>query len=437
MLNFSPQQLLNKLSTVCTSKQQLWVAYSGGLDSHVLLYTVAQLQEQFPNLKAIHIHHGLHPQADNWAKHCQSICQNLNINLQIIKVKIDKKSRESLENCARIARYQAIKTVIAPNDVVLTAQHADDQAETLLLQLLRGSGVPGLAAMPTKAKLGQAWLIRPLLEYTRLQLHEYAQQVQLKWIEDSSNQDIRFARNFLRHKVMPNLRENWPQTSYVFARAAQHQAEADELMQDLAKIDWQTCQTKQFNQLQLTALGNLSTARQHNLLRFWLKKLNFPIPSTAQLQHICHDVLQSKLDRQPLVRWQGAEVRRYHNILYAMPNLPMIPNSSQYLDWKLPMSLQLPLGKLVAQQHQGKGIVIPKNSLLKIGFRQGGEKIRLHGQQHTVKKLLQAKHILPWHRKFIPFIFLENQLIAIANVAIHDNFIAKQEQIAWDIKWKY
>ncbi len=407
---------------ICPSTKRLWVAYSGGLDSHVLLHLLAQSDLQ---LRAIHINHGLNPDADDWAEHCLKVCKTLGVVCHVVKVKVEVAARESLEAKARTARYQAIIDTIAPDDVVLTAQHADDQAETLLLQLLRGSGVAGLAAMPEN----KGWLIRPLLRYTRAELYEYAQAANLKWIEDSSNADTRFDRNFLRHEIMPRLQQRWASVSHIISRAASHQAEANELIQDLAELDLQQCQGNKPDILNLDNLSKLSSARQSNVLRFWIKKLALPSPTTKQLQQIVSNLITAKADSQPLVSWQGAEIRRYRHNLFAMPPLP---SSTKNIKWLFPTpSPHLPLGNL--KLTQGKGLALPSGTELEIRFRQGGEVIRLNKHQRVVKKLLQAAGLPPWQRKFIPIIFLENVLIAIPGIGVADGFLADEN--GWNIEW--
>jgi tRNA(Ile)-lysidine synthase len=407
---------------ICPSTKRLWVAYSGGLDSHVLLHLLAQSDLQ---LRAIHINHGLNSDADYWAEHCQKVCKALDVPCDVIKVIVDVAARESLEAKARTVRYQAIIDTIAPDDVVLTAQHADDQAETLLLQLLRGSGVAGLAAMPEN----KGWLVRPLLAYTRAELYEYAQAANLKWIEDSSNADTRFDRNFLRHEIMPRLQQRWASVSHIISRAASHQAEANELIQDLAELDLQQCQGNKLDILSLDSLSKLSSARQSNVLRFWIKKLALPSPTTKQLQQIVSNLMTAKADSQPLVSWQGAEIRRYRQHLFAM--LPL-PSYTKNIKWLFPTpSPHLPLGNL--KLTQAKGLALPSGTELEIRFRQGGEVIRLNKHQRVVKKLLQVAGLPPWQRQFIPLIYLDNILIAIPGIGVADGFMT--EENGWNIEW--
>ncbi|MBE9562394.1 MAG: tRNA lysidine(34) synthetase TilS, partial [Proteobacteria bacterium] len=362
-----------------------------------------------------------------WAKHCQHICAELAIKCKVVQVKVQPQPRESLEACARNVRYEAIAKLLTKDNVVLTAQHADDQTETVLLQLLRGSGVAGLAAMPNKASLGKGWLVRPLLNYRRSQLLEYAKY--LTWIEDSSNSDIRFDRNFLRHEIIPLLTQRWPNINKTLGRVANHSAEANELVQILAEQDLRTCIGEYPEQLFLPTLTKFSLIRQRNILRYWLKKLGLSIPSTVQLQHIFSDVLPAKPDKQPLVRWQGGEVRRYKQHLFAMPNLPPLPEHD--ITWSFPNVVDLPLGKITVEKVQDGGLNLPINTQLNIHFRTGGEVFQWHNHRRSVKKLLQDSQIPPWQRPFIPLIYLNNTLIAIPNIGIADNF--KTQKDGWKI----
>ncbi len=289
--------------------------------------------------------------------------------------------------------------------------------------------------MPSGTRLAQGWLVRPLLAYTRTQLHDYAQKAHLHWIEDNSNTDIRFDRNFLRHEIIPRLQQRWKSISPILNRVARHQAEANELTQILAKKDLQSCEGPYPDQLFLPALFPLCPAQQRNVLRFWLKKLYLPLPSTVQLQHILSDVFLAKPDSQPLVRWQGGEVRRYRHYLFAMPNLPSIPKASYYLTWLLSTSLDLPLGKLKVNKMQGRGLALPADTPLQVRFRQGGEYFQWHGHQRRVKKLLQMAQLPPWQRPFIPLIYKENTLIAIPSIGVADEFVARSGETGWEIVW--
>lgn len=426
---FSHTALL-KILTTYPAVSTIWVAYSGGVDSHVLLHALVQLRPSAYQLRAVHIHHHLQSQADDWVVHCQHVCETLAIPYQVVHLNISTITGESIEALARKARYAALANCLQDNDLLLTAHHADDQVETLFLQLLRGAGVAGLAAMPEIMPFHKGWLGRPLLTFNRQQLIDYAVKENLHWLEDPSNDDRRFDRNFLRHEIIPRLRHRWQPIDQLFKRVTRHQAEALELLQTLAIQDLQTAAINQ--QLSIPIIKQLTAARQRNLLRYWLQQLDLPVPSTRQLQRILDEVIPARPDRQPMVRWQGGEVHRYQNQLMAMPNLPIPPTKS--LPWTIPETLKLPLGTLTATCVQGRGLAIPSGTTLQIHFRQGGETCIWRGHQHTVKKLLQAAHIPTWQRPFLPLIY-NGQLSAIPNVAVCDNVSVRTGELGWEIRW--
>lgn len=432
---FDPKQLLQSLRELPPCRRY-WVAYSGGLDSHVLLHALAALRTHYTaQLHAIHIHHGLNPRADHWANHCQHICSDLEIPLTVQAVHIPKNTGASLEALARDARYTALENVLGEGEVCFTAHHGDDQAETVLLQLLRGAGVAGLAAMPHAAPLGKGWQVRPLLDYSRIQLQHYAEAQQLHWIEDDSNQDLRFDRNFLRHAVLPVLRQRWGSLSPTLRRVAQHQAEASGLLQEIGASDLAHCLGETKQQLWLAILQNLSPARQRNVLRLWIKQQVSVLPSTAQLTRLQQDVMRAAPDRQPVLCWEGGEIRRYRDQLYLMHPLPELPNTT--LTWRFPEPLELPLGRLRAIPTHGRGLRIPPDTVLTVQFRQGGEQLKVRGQHHSLKKLLQVVPLPTWLRAYLPLIYCEQNLIAVPKVAIDDAFLSKTGEQAWLLDWDY
>lgn len=432
---FDPTQLLQTLQELPPCRRY-WVAYSGGLDSHVLLHALATLRKHCTaHLHAIHIHHGLNPRADQWAKHCQQVCAELDIPSTVQTVNIPRNTGASLEALARDARYAALENILGAGDMCFTAHHGDDQAETVLLQLFRGAGVAGLSAMPHSAPLGKGWQVRPLLDYSRHQLQRYAETQQLHWIEDDSNHDLRFDRNFLRHEVLPILRQRWKSLAPTLRRVAQHQAEASGLLQEIGVSDLTHCLGETKQQLWLAILQNLSPARQRNVLRFWIKQQALPLPSTAQLARLQQDVLRAAPDRQPILRWEGGEIRRYREQLYLMPPLPDIPKHA--FTWRFPETLELPVGRLRALPTRGRGLRMQEGTLLSVQFRQGGEQLKVRGQHHSLKKLLQAVPLPTWLRAYLPIIYWEQDLIGVPNIAIHDDFLSKTGEQAWILDWDY
>ncbi|MFS2200468.1 tRNA lysidine(34) synthetase TilS, partial [Pseudomonas sp. Pseusp3] len=290
------------------------IAYSGGLDSTVLLHLLAHLAktESLPALSAIHVHHGLQAVADAWPEHCRSVCAALGVPLQIVRVQVQPGA--SLERAARDARYHAFSEVIRPGEVLLTAQHRDDQAETLLFRLLRGAGVRGLSGMPRQRPLGKGHLLRPLLDATRAELEAYAAAHQLRWIEDPSNQDRQFSRNFLRHQVFPVLTTRWPQAMATMARSAAHLSEAQGLLDELAQIDLNQARTaNEFDwlglpSLELASLEKLSAARQRNALSHWLEPLT-RLPDTDHWSG-WEDLRDATGDACPVWRLAEGELHR-------------------------------------------------------------------------------------------------------------------------------
>lgn len=395
----------------------IWIAYSGGLDSQVLLHLCANSIIN-NKIKAIHIHHGLSNNADQWVEHCKEICQNLKIPLIIKRIQINEIKRKSLEEIARKERYQIFEELLEENDVLLMAHHADDQAETFLFRALRGSGVEGLSAIPQQRKLGKGLLYRPLLNFSRMELQKYAHENNLKWIEDESNQSEEFDRNFLRKQIIPVLKNRWKGLEKTLCRTAQIQTETAQLLLEVAQQDLAQCIGENSFMLKIKKLLQLSEQRQTNLLRYWLKDLNFEIPSRAKIKQILQTVLMAGLDRQPCVKWKGVEIRRYQEHLYAISPVPIISTQHIEFNWNLKQPLLLPLGQLSAKQNQ---FGLPNNTY-QIRFRKGGETCFVYGQHHEVKKLLQEKGIPSWLRSFIPLIYKENILVAIPNVVIADSF---------------
>nr|MDQ2696310.1 tRNA lysidine(34) synthetase TilS [Pseudomonadota bacterium] len=279
---------------------QLRVGYSGGVDSHVLLHILATHREALGGrrLAAVHVNHGLAAQAAVWEAHCAAVCRELGVALEVVRVDARPRPGESPEAAARRARYAAFAGLLRADTALLTAQHLDDQAETLLLQLLRGAGPRGLAAMPAAAPLGKGRLLRPFLEIRRDAITAYAQDHGLTWVEDASNADTRLDRNYLRHQVMSVLRRRWPAAAQTLGRSARLCADAAALLDDLADADLARAAGGRPDKLQLEALQNLDPPRRRNALRRWFDVLDLPPPAAVHLRHILDDVIAAPRDRQ-------------------------------------------------------------------------------------------------------------------------------------------
>jgi len=409
-------QYLSSFLATHSSARRLIAGYSGGLDSHVLLHGLATRRHLWTgrSLEAIYIDHGLQAASAGWGEHCAHICHDLNVPYRVLQVDARSASGESPEAAARRARYAAFAAELSPDSVLLTAHHCDDQAETLLLQLLRGAGPHGLAAMPAAAQLGQGWLLRPFLDIDRAELLAYACAHNLHWIEDTSNTDINFDRNYLRHQILPRLRERWPVANRTLARSARLCAETAAWLDAEAAADLARATADRPDCLMISALHEFDKVHQRNLLRYWLRQSGLPLPNARQLQHILSDALAAAVDRNPCIRWPGAEIRRYRDGLYAMQ--PLKPhNASQRFIWQAGNQGWPPLdvpgvGHLELRKTEGKGLrseALTGGSLI-VGFRQGGERFRPAGRAHRqeLKKLLQEAGIPPWERERLPLIYL-------------------------------
>ncbi|NUU35605.1 tRNA lysidine(34) synthetase TilS [Pseudomonas sp. C2B4] len=407
------------------------IAFSGGLDSTVLLHLLAHLAktESLPALSAIHIHHGLQAAADAWPEHCQSVCDGLGVQLEVVRVQVQ--SGASLERAARDARYAAFNDVTHANEVLLTAQHRDDQAETLLFRLLRGAGVRGLSGMPQQRPLGEGHLLRPLLDVSRMELEAYAAEHQLSWIEDPSNQDRQFSRNYLRHQVFPVLISRWPQAMTTMARSAAHLSEAQGLLDELAQIDLSQARTvSEFDwlrvpSLELAPLEDLSTARQRNVLSHWLE----PLTRLPDSDHWSgwEDLRDATGDARPIWRLADGELHRAGGRIWWLSGSWLRPSflSGAWPEPSLPLALP------------GNGVVTLTGQIpdgpLQIRYREGGEVMDLPGRGHRdLKRLLNERGVPLFVRGRLPLLFKGEQLLAVANLPGLNGDAAGE----WNLHWQ-
>ncbi|MEE9395554.1 MAG: tRNA lysidine(34) synthetase TilS [Methylococcales bacterium] len=409
--------------------EQCLVAYSGGLDSHVLLHLCVHLRKigLIDKLSAIHIHHGLMPDSDAWSNHCETVTKGLAVPFQLSEVNVGAKPGQSIEEAARDARYGALRQTMTSGCHLLTGQHQDDQAETMLLQLFRGTGLAGLSAMPEIKAFGKGRLVRPLLSFTREILYEYAVTNKLIWINDGSNDDRRYGRNYLRHEIMPLLKERWPGISHVLTRTSRHCAEANDILAGLASRELDSAQGKAPNSLSISALAKLVVPYQRLVIRKWITDSSFRCPAARIIDRILKDVLTALPDRMPIVCWKEGAVRRYRDDLFILPP-PSKFEPSAVLSWYGSTPLQLPddNGKLEILLETGEGIPLQlwEKGRITVRYRRGGERCKIPNRigHHSLKKLFQEKGVPPWERQQIPLIYIDDVLAAVGNDWICEPF---------------
>jgi tRNA(Ile)-lysidine synthase len=436
---FSPSSILDFLRHFPPAHRYR-VALSGGLDSSVLLHALAAERGALPGeLSALHVHHGLHPDADSWQTRCERGCRDLGVPLESRRITVSPARGESPEAAAREGRYAVFHELMQPGDALLLAHHADDQAETFLLQALRGAGVRGLSAMPESMEFAGGLLLRPLLAFTRADLESWARSRGLEWSEDPSNADRDFDRNYLRHEVMPALRKRWPAAAHTLSRAARHSAEAEAVMQALAAEDWLRYGAGET--LPVRALEELPEPRARQLLRHWILRRELPLPPSIKLGEI---LLQAKAaeDRNPCVDWEGAEVRRYAGHLFALTPLPLPPAEFQLRPGRFE-DLGAGLGTLGLVPAAGEGIraALCGPAGLRVTFRAGGESCRPVGRAHDrpLKKWLQEMQVFPWLRDRLPLIYPgegAGELLAVAGLFACEPHAAKAGEAGLRIEWR-
>ncbi|MBB6341394.1 tRNA(Ile)-lysidine synthase [Pseudomonas fluvialis] len=429
-MNRLEQSLLSVLQPWCQAPGWL-LAFSGGLDSTVLLHLLAGLRRHhaLPPLRALHVGHGLQAVAAQWPEHCAAVCAQLGVPFRSVAVQVAEGA--SIERAARQARYAALAAELAPGEVLLTAQHGDDQVETVLFRLLRGAGVRGLAGMPVQRAFASGHLLRPLLGCTRGELGRYASEHQLRWVEDPSNADTRLSRNYLRHAVLPSLREHWPALDGNLQRTARQLREADELLGELAEQDlasarlapespWQALPS-----LLLAPLRGLSEARQRNALRHFLAPLTL-LPDERHWAGWC-SLRDAQASARPIWRLHGGELHRSDERLWWLSG-----------DW-----LQQPAAGL-PWQHQAPVLELPGNGRLRwsgeapsgslrVAYRRGGESL-VHPQRgrRDLKRLLNEARIPVFARDRLPLLYAGSELLAVAALPGYDRVGGEGTQLLWE-----
>ncbi len=422
----SPQLVRERLSDVGTCAGVL-IAYSGGPDSTALLHCSVQAQLDV-SLTAVHVDHQLHAESADWVRHCKAQCDAFGVELLVRKVCVGT-AGVSVEADARRARYAALRELMEPCAVLLTAHTLDDQAETVLLQLFRGAGVDGLAAMPRCAQFGAGSHLRPLLGVTRAEVNEYVVRKGLKTLLDPANTDDRFDRSYLRREVMPRLASRWPGIVKTLSRASGHQADASALLRTQAQHDLVAVRTAR-GRVSATALLSLEPQRRINVLRFWLRAETKFVPPSWVVHRVEAELLGARGDAVLMVQWAEFEVRRYRAELHLTPQLSDTVAAEQ--PWQVPESVEFAHGRMCIEPTVGAGLRLSdlQQGTLTIGFRVGGERLRPAGSAHTrrLKSLFQEAAVEPWRRSRIPLILNGKELVAVAGHWVAESHRAVEDE---------
>jgi tRNA(Ile)-lysidine synthase len=395
-----------------SANSPILVGLSGGLDSTVLLHLLAHSPLRANGLRAIHVHHGLHPDADAWAAHCESLCASLDVPLTVVRVEVDRASGLGLEGAARESRHSAFHSQLRDGEILALAHHRDDQAETFLLRALRGSGPDGLGAMRPWRAFGRGWLWRPLLAQPREALREYATAHDLNWIEDPSNADERFDRNFLRNSVMPLLRERWPHADASFARSAELSAETADAF---AWIDDATLDSIiDDDHLPCDVVRAMPTDARARLLRRWIRYLGLPSLPADGVRRIESELLPAAEDRIPHYDWSDARIVQWRGRLHASRRDDAWPLDWQR-EWNGADPLPLPDGSSLALHGTPRF-----DATVQVRTRLGGERIVLPGRRHShaLKHVLQERSLPPWERARLPLLFAADGTLLAAGADI-------------------
>ena len=407
------------------------VGYSGGLDSGVLLHLLASNQDlRRHGLRALHVHHGLHAEADAWAAHCERECAALSVPLQVVRVEVDAGAGLGIEGAARAARHRAFAQALGEGEILALAHHRDDQAETFLLRALRGSGVDGLAAMRPWRAHARGWLWRPLLDIPRTQVQAHAIAHGLRWVDDPSNADAGFNRNFLRNQVMPLLRERWPHAAASLARSASLCAQAADLLEAEDAAALMKAQGDD-GSLDITVLQTMSSDRRARVLRRWVDTSGLPPLPANGIAHVEHQLLHARRDAEARFDWSGARLQRWRDALHAGRIHPPLPQDwSQLWDGRSPLAL--PTGdrlELIGAE--------AFDSLLRVHARLGGERLLLPGRihRHSLRHVLQERDVAPWLRARMPLLSDGDEVLAAGDAILSARMAAWLQARGACLRW--
>lgn len=461
------QQIEYFIIDYCQPASQVVVGLSGGVDSVVLLDLLCRSSLNLTQLSAVHVNHGLNKKANDWLSFCRELCAGYGVDFYVEHLELAADT--NIEARARDARYKALAKYITEDRILVTAQHSDDQAETLLLALKRGAGSLGLAAMPPSQKFSTGWHNRPLLDVSRAEIEAYAIARELQWIEDDSNQDSRFDRNYLRNEILPQLNRRWQGFNNSVARSASLLGQANELLDELAIMDYRQARLVirgGGDGLSIDVVTELSAARQGNLIRYWLRLHGLAMPSQAQLNQIVRQLLNGAVDSDPIILLTAADhtqhqIRRYQRSMMIVR--PHCDISNQLISWQGQRELALPdhLGTLefslqknalqaseieqvetaryVSDQRCRICLIAPHQQEVEIRFYIAGSHKAWpidRDRRRSVKKLWQEYAVPTWMRSRIPLVFFGNQLVAAVGVWVERGFDGTNNEQQLTITWR-
>ena len=421
------------------------LAFSGGVDSRLLLELLSRYQKAYSvdnqstdshsfKCHAVYVHHGLSSNADEWAGKCLVWAEQAGITCSVERVSLDTNSGESIELLAREARYQALAKHIQSGDLLLTGQHADDQVETLLLALKRGSGPKGLSSMAESMPFAGGPLVRPLLAIKREQIEAVAKEQGLDWVEYESNQDTRYDRNFLRHRIVPELSERWPSIHQAVHRSASLCAQQEALLDELLSAVFERALQSDLS-LSIEELATHSELARARLVRMWLAKLNANMPTQVQLNLIWNEVALAQQDANPKLQLKQGEVRRFQNRLYWVTETVDVTTWQSAIQTDTALLLPEQLGELTLSTNSEQATIAmpPHPELLRVTFNPEGRSAHPTTRSHSrkLKKLFQEYNVPSWLRRQIPILMYQDQVVAVGDLFVDQAFSGQDCELIW------
>jgi tRNA(Ile)-lysidine synthase len=433
-------QFTQVLDRYYQSGSKIILAFSGGVDSRLLLELLSRYQQVNSTgnnpikCHAVYVHHGLSSNADDWADKCLMWAEQVGITCSVELVSLDINSGDSIELLAREARYQVLSKHIQAGDLLLTGQHADDQVETFLLALKRGSGPKGLSSMAESMPFAGGMLVRPLLAIKREQIEAAAKEEGLDWVEDESNQDTRYDRNFLRHRIVPDLSERWPSIHQAVQRSASLCAQQEALLDELLGAVFERALKSDLS-LSIDELATHSDLVRARLIRMWLAKLNANMPTQVQLNLIWNEVGLAQQDANPKLQLKQGEVRRFQNRLYWVTETADVTTWQSDIQTDTALVLPERLGELTLNTSSEQATIAlpPQPELLRVTFNPEGLSAHPTTRNHSrkLKKLFQEYNVPSWLRRQIPILMYQNQVVAVAGLFVDRAFSGQDCELIW------